>query len=360
MSTTMRALRKTGPAPGLELTEIPLPEIGPWDVRIRVLRAGLCGTDLHLLAWDESARAMCDTLPFTPGHEFYGEVVEIGSEVPDVRPGDRVSGEGHVVCGVCRNCRAGRRQLCIRTRSVGVQRDGAFAEQVVVPHQNVWVHEHDGREDVISPELGAVFDPFGNAVHTALKFPLVGEDVLITGAGPIGLMAAAVARHAGARYVAITDVHEHRLEMARAAGVDLAVNVGERRITDVQRELGMKEGFDVGLEISGQPSALQEMIANMNHGGKIALLGLPARHFELDWTTVITHMLTLQGIYGREMFETWNAMSAMISTSPVLRERISATVTDVLPATQWERAFEIARSGSGGKVVLDWTVFDGS
>ena len=350
----MRALRKTEPGPGLTLTEVPEPACGPWDVKIRVLRAGICGTDLHILGWDDSAEAMCDTVPFTPGHEFYGEVVEAGSEVPDARIGDRVSGEGHVVCGVCRNCRAGRKQMCIRTRSVGVQRDGAFAEYVVIPHLNVWVHEHDSRTEVITPELGALFDPFGNAVHTALKFPLVGEDVLITGAGPIGLMAAAVARHAGARYVAITDVHEHRLEMARAGGVDLALNVATTTMTQAQRELGMKEGFDVGLEISGQASALQEMIANMNHGGKIALLGLPARHFELDWTTVITHMLTLQGIYGREMYETWNAMSAMISTSPLLRERVLATVSDVVPASQWESAYEIARSGRGGKVLLDW------
>ncbi|MCL6423901.1 L-threonine 3-dehydrogenase [Brachybacterium sp. JHP9] len=351
----MYALRKTAPQAGLELAEVPEPTVGPWDVKIRVMRAGICGTDLHIQDWDASAQSMCDSTPFTPGHEFYGEVVEIGEAVPQVRVGDRVSGEGHVVCGVCRNCRAGRTQMCIRTRSVGVQRDGAFAEYVVIPHVNVWVHEHDGGEELITPELGAVFDAFGNAVHTALKFPLVGEDVLITGAGPIGLMAAAVARHAGARYIAITDVHEHRLEMAEAAGVDLAVNVGRTRIADAQRELGLKEGFDVGLEISGQGSALQEMISNMNHGGKIALLGLPARQFEIDWTTVITHMLTLQGIYGREMYETWNAMSAMISTSPALRERVAATVTDVLPATEWERGYDIARSGSGGKVVLDWT-----
>ncbi|MGY5766594.1 L-threonine 3-dehydrogenase [Brachybacterium sp. DNPG3] len=354
----MRALRKTRPGPGLEIVEIPPPRCGPWDVRIRVLRAGICGTDLHIQAWDEAAEAMCDAVPFTPGHEFYGEVVEIGTEVPDVRIGDRVSGEGHVVCGTCRNCRAGRKQLCIRTRSVGVQRDGAFAEQVVIPYLNVWVHEHEGRTEQISPELGALFDPFGNAVHTALKFPLVGEDVLITGAGPIGLMAAAVARHAGARHIAITDVHEHRLAMARTGGVDLALDVTRTTIADAQRELGLKEGFDVGLEISGQPSALQEMIANMNHGGRIALLGLPARHFELDWTTVITHMLTLQGIYGREMYETWNAMSAMISTSPLLRERVLATVTDVLPAVRWEDAYAIARSGSGGKVLLDWESID--
>lgn len=354
----MRALRKTTAGPGLEMVELPEPECGPQDVRIRVLRAGICGTDLHILAWDASAQAMCDTVPFTPGHEFYGEVTEVGSAVDDVRVGDHVSGEGHVVCGTCRNCRAGRRQMCKRVRSVGVQRDGAFAEEVVVPHFNVWVHEHDGGEAVISPELGALFDPFGNAVHTTLKFPVLGEDVLITGAGPIGLMCAAVARFAGARHVAITDVAEHRLAMARAAGVDLAIDVSASRVRDAQAELGMTEGFDIGLEISGQASALQEMIENMNHGGRIALLGLPPRSFEIDWTAVITRMITLQGIYGREMYETWFAMSAMTQTSPALRDRILATVTDVLPATQWERAYEIARSGSGGKVLLDWTRFD--
>ena len=350
----MRALRKTEAGPGLTMVDLPEPECGPFDVKIRVMRAGICGTDLHILAWDDSAKAMCDTVPFTPGHEFYGEVVEIGEDVTDVRVGDRVSGEGHVVCGTCRNCRAGRRQMCNRTRSVGVQRDGAFAEYVVIPHFNVWVHEHEGRTDVVSPELGAVFDPLGNAVHTTLKFPVVGEDVLITGAGPIGLMCAAVARFAGARKIAITDVADHRLEMARQSGVDLAIDVRSQRVADAQRELGMREGFDVGLEISGQASALQEMIANMNHGGRIAMLGLPSRQFEIDWTTVITHMLTLQGIYGREMYETWYAMTAMITASPELRERVSATISDVLPATEWEKGYEIARAGSGGKVVLDF------
>lgn len=354
----MRALRKTTAGPGLELVELPEPQCGPDDVKIRVLRAGICGTDLHILAWDASAQAMCDTVPFTPGHEFYGEVVEVGSDVDDVRVGDRVSGEGHVVCGTCRNCRAGRRQMCKRVRSVGVQRDGAFAEHVVIPHFNVWVHEHDGGEEIISSELGALFDPFGNAVHTALKFPLVGEDVLITGAGPIGQMCAAVARFAGARRIVVTDVAEHRLDMARKAGADLAIDVSATRIREAQEELGMAEGFDIGLEISGQASALQEMIDNMNHGGKIAMLGLPSRRFDIDWTTVITRMLTLQGIYGREMYETWFAMSSMTTTSPELRDRVLATVTDVLPATQWERAYEIARSGSGGKVLLDWTRFD--
>lgn len=354
----MRALRKVAPGAGLEWTTVEEPGCGPWDVKVRVLRAGICGTDLHILAWDGSAEAMCDSVPFTPGHEFYGEVVEVGEEVTDVRIGDRISGEGHVVCGMCRNCRAGRRQMCIRTRSVGVQRDGAFAEYVTVPHQNVWVHEHDGGEELISPELGAVFDPLGNAVHTALKFPVVGEDVLITGAGPIGQMAAAVARHAGARYITITDVSPERLTMAEGCGADVVLDVSSQKVRDAQRSLGMREGFDVGLEISGRARALQEMIENMNHGGKIALLGLPSQQFEIDWTMVVTRMLTLQGIYGREMFETWNAMSAMLSTSEVLRSAITRTITDVLPATEWEHGFEIARAGTAGKVVLDWSRLD--
>ncbi|MBB5832712.1 threonine 3-dehydrogenase [Brachybacterium aquaticum] len=248
--------------------------------------------------------------------------------------------------------------MCNRVRSVGVQRDGAFAEYVTVPHENVWVHEHGGRTDLISPELGAAFDPLGNAVHTALKFPLVGEDVLITGAGPIGQMAAAVARHAGARYITITDISPHRLEMAKDCGADVVLDVSSTRVADAQRQLGMREGFDVGLEITGQARALQEMIENMNHGGKIALLGLPFRQFEIDWTAVVTRMLTLQGIYGREMFETWNAMSAMLSTSQTLRSAIERTITDVLPATEWEQGFALARAGTAGKVLLDWTALD--
>lgn len=349
----MRALRKTGPGPGLELVDLPEPSCGPSDVKIRVLRAGICGTDLHILAWDASAQAMCDTVPFTPGHEFYGEVVEVGADVDDIRVGDRVSGEGHVVCGICRNCRAGRKHMCIRTRSVGVQRDGAFAQYVVIPQVNVWVHEQDGGESLISPELGAVFDPLGNAVHTALKFPVVGEDVLITGAGPIGQMTAAVVRHAGARFITVTDVAEHRLAMARECGADLTVDVSTARIRAAQEELGMQEGFDVGLEISGQASALQEMIENMNHGGKIALLGLPPKQFGIDWTQVVTRMITLQGIYGREMFETWYAMSAMLQTSELLRDRIRSTITHVLPLEDWEHGYAIAREGSAGKVLFD-------
>lgn len=345
----MKALYKSGPQAGLEITDRPEPQPGPTDVKIRVLTTGICGTDLHIQSWDKAARSMIEP-PLIPGHEFYGEVVEIGHEVRDVKVGDNVSGEGHIVCGICRNCRAGRRQMCIHTVSVGIQRDGAFAEYIVLPQSNVWVHH-----DAITPELGAIFDPFGNAVHTALTFRLVGEDVLITGAGPIGLMAIAVARHAGARFIVVTDVSEPRLALARGMGVDLAINVKETTVKEAQAQLGMKEGFDVGMEMSGHPSALPEMIRNMNHGGRIALLGLPSSSIDIDWGTVVTHMLTLKGIYGREMFETWNAMSAMLQSDARLRAAISSVVTDKLPAAEWERGFEIARQGVGGKVVLDWT-----
>lgn len=346
----MKALYKAGPQAGFELVDRPEPEAGPADVKIRVMTTGICGTDLHIQSWDSWAQGIIEA-PLIAGHEFYGEVVEVGEDVREVKVGDRVSGEGHVVCGICRNCRAGRRQMCIHTVSVGVQRDGAFAEYVVIPETNVWVH-HDPS---VTPELGAIFDPFGNATHTALSFPLVGEDVLITGAGPIGLMAIAVARHAGARKIAITDVSKPRLDLARHLGADLAIDVSTTRVRDAQRELGMREGFDVGMEMSGHPSALPEMIDNMNHGGRIAMLGLPSQEITIDWGKVVTHMLTLKGIYGREMYETWYAMSAMLSSNPVLHAGISAVVTDALPATDWKKGFEIARSGVGGKVVLDWT-----
>lgn len=346
----MKALYKAGPQTGFELVDRPEPVAGPADVKIRVMTTGICGTDLHIQSWDSWAQGIIEA-PLIPGHEFYGEVVETGEDVRDVKVGDRVSGEGHVVCGICRNCRAGRRQMCIHTVSVGVQRDGAFAEYVVIPETNVWVH-HDPS---VTPELGAIFDPFGNAVHTALSFPLVGEDVLITGAGPIGLMAIAVARHAGARKIAITDVSRPRLELARRLGADLAIDVSTTRVRDAQRDLGMREGFDIGMEMSGHPGALPEMIDNMNHGGRIAMLGLPSQDIIIDWGKVVTHMLTLKGIYGREMYETWYAMSAMLSSSPVLHAGISAVVTDTLPAGQWEKGFDLARSGTGGKVVLDWT-----
>ncbi|AIY03753.1 MULTISPECIES: L-threonine 3-dehydrogenase [Arthrobacter] len=348
----MKALYKSGPHAGFELVDRPEPVAGPREVKIKVHTTGLCGTDLHIQAWDAWA-ASTIVAPLIAGHEFYGEIVEIGSDVHSVKVGDKVSGEGHIVCGLCRNCRAGRRHMCINTISVGVQRDGAFAEYVVIPESNVWVH-HDPS---ITPELGAIFDPLGNAVHTALSFDLIGEDVLITGAGPIGLMAIAVARHAGARKIAITDVSAPRLAMATAMGADLAVNVATTTLREAQQQLGLREGFDVGMEMSGHPTALPEMIDNMNHGGRIAMLGLPSESIDINWGKVVTHMLTLKGIYGREMYETWYAMSAMLSSNPVLRKAVASVVTDVLPATEWEQAFSTARAGTGGKIVLDWSVF---
>jgi threonine 3-dehydrogenase len=345
----VKALYKSGPQPGFDFVDRPEPEAGAGEVKIRVLRTGLCGTDLHIESWDAWAQSEIKT-PLIPGHEFFGEVVAVGAGVRDVGIGDRVSGEGHIVCGTCRNCRAGRRQMCIRTSSVGVHRDGAFAEFVVLPESNVWVHPAE-----LDADLGAIFDPFGNAVHTALSFPMTGEDVLITGAGPIGLMAAAVSRHIGARFVVITDVSQPRLALARELGVDLAVDVASSSIADAQRSLGMREGFDIGLEMSGHPSALPDMISNMNHGGRIAMLGLPSQQITVDWAKVVTHMLTIRGIYGREMFETWYAMSAMLQSSGLLRDRISSVVTDRFAARDWAAGFAAARAANGGKVVLDWT-----
>jgi threonine 3-dehydrogenase len=351
----MRALVKTSAAPGLELTDVPEPQVGPGEVKIRVLRAGLCGTDLHIESWDDWAASML-TPPLVVGHEFYGEIVELGDGVPagggkyDLQVGLRVSAEGHVICGVCRNCRAGRQQMCVQTSSLGVNRDGAFADYVVLPHTNVWV-----QPETIDPDLGAVFDPLGNAVHTALSFPMSGEDVLITGAGPIGVMGTAIARHIGARYIVVTDVSDYRLALARAAGADRVVNVGHERVRPVQEELGMAEGFDVGLEMSGIPSALVEMIDNATHGAKIAMLGLPKEPFAVDWGHVITHMLTIRGIYGREMYDTWYRMTFMLQTSQVLRERIRSVVTHRFPAERWAEAFAAARSGECGKVIMDWS-----
>lgn len=345
----MRALLKARSGPGLELAEVPEPVGGEHDVTIRVLRTGICGTDLHIESWDAWAAATL-VPPIIPGHEFSGEVVAIGSEVRDVRVGAIVSGEGHIVCGTCRNCRAGRRHMCNRSSGLGVNRNGAFAEFVVLPESNVWMH-HDG----VDLDLAAIFDPFGNAVHTALKFPLVGEDVLITGAGPIGLMAAAVVRHVGARYVVVTDVSDARLDLALRVGADLTVNVGRERVADAQARLGMREGFDVGLEMCGQPSALPEMIDNLTHGGRVAMLGLPTQPIDVDWSKVVTHMLTISGIYGREMFETWNAMSAMLQTSAELRAALDTVITHRLPASAWADGFATARTASAGKVVLDWT-----
>ncbi|WP_010148926.1 L-threonine 3-dehydrogenase [Serinicoccus profundi] len=350
----MRALIKPSAGPGLELTDVPEPTPGWGEVKIRVLRAGLCGTDLHIAAWDDWAASMLEP-PLVVGHEFYGEIVELGQGVPTdddygLAVGQRCSVEGHVVCGTCRNCRAGRRHMCVRTSNLGVNRDGCFADYVVVPHTNVWV-----QPEIIDPDLGAVFDPLGNAVHTALSFPLEGEDVLITGSGPIGVMATAIARHAGARYVVATDVVDARLELALAAGADLGINVARERIASAQERLGMSEGFDLVLEMSGNPQAMAELIDNCTHGARVAMLGLPAEPFAIDWGKVITHMITLKGIYGREMYETWYKMTAMLQTSEVLRDRIRSVITHRFPAEQWQDAFAAARSGEGGKVVMDWS-----
>lgn len=349
----MRALVKTRPGPGLELVDVPEPEPGPGEVKIRVLRAGLCGTDLHLHDWDAWAAATVPSTPQVIGHEFYGEVVATGpgvTEVTGVAVGDRASGEGHLVCGHCRSCRAGRRHLCINTIGLGVHRDGAFADYVVLPAANVWVQPPE-----LDADLGAVFDPFGNATHTALSFPLAGEDVLITGAGPIGVMAAAIARHVGARYVVVTDVSPERLALAKGAGADLVVDATSSTLGEAMTALEMKEGFDVGLEMSGAASAMSDMIDHMNHGGRIAMLGLPAAPYPVDWGKVITHMITIKGIYGREMYDTWYAMSSMLSTSPRLRQAVTSVITHRLPAEDWAEAVEVARSGRCGKVVLDWS-----
>ncbi len=340
----MQALVKKKPEPGLWLEEVPAPEIGINDVLIRVDRTAICGTDLHILEWDAWA-AKTIPAPMVIGHEFVGEVAQVGSNVSDFHPGQLVSGEGHVICGRCRNCLAGRRHLCAHTSGVGVNRPGAFAQYIALPMANVWAH-HPG----IDRDIACIFDPFGNAVHTALSFPLLGEDVLITGAGPIGIMAACVARHAGARYVVITDVNPVRLELARKVGVTLAANPREMSLAEVQKKLDMKEGFDVGLEMSGNPAAFRDMVANMAHGGKIALLGIPSEEMAIDWHTVIFNMITIKGIYGREMYETWYKMTVMLESGLDIRP----VITHRFPYTQYQEAFEVARSGQAGKVILHW------
>ncbi|MDA0179120.1 L-threonine 3-dehydrogenase [Solirubrobacter phytolaccae] len=340
----MRALVKAHAEPGLWLQDVPEPEIGINDVLIRVDRTGICGTDLHISNWDAWAQK---TVPvgLVIGHEFAGDVVAVGDNVTGFKPGDHVSGEGHLVCGRCRNCMAGRRHLCAHTEGIGVSRTGAFAEYIALPMTNVWHHGANIDRDVAS-----IFDPFGNAVHTALAFPVLGEDVLITGAGPIGAMAAAVVRHAGARHVVITDVNPSRLELARKMGVTRAVDVRTEKLADVQHELGMDEGFDVGLEMSGNASALRDMIANMSHGGKIALLGIPPEEFAIDWNQVVFNMLTIKGIYGREMYETWYAMTVMVQSGL----DISPVITHHFSAADHEEAFATAASGEAGKVILHW------
>jgi threonine 3-dehydrogenase len=340
----MKALVKSEAGPGLWLKDVPQPAIGINDLLIRVLRTGICGTDLHIYDWNVWAQRAVP-VPLVIGHEFVGEVVEVGSNVNDFHPGDLVSGEGHLVCGRCRNCMAGRRHLCAHTRGVGVNRDGAFAEYIALPMTNVWKHA-----PAIALDVAAIFDPFGNAVHTALSFPVLGEDVLITGAGPIGLMAVPVVRFAGARHVVITDGNEYRLDLARRMGATCAVDIRNATLPDVQRELGMQEGFDVGLEMSGNPSAMRDMLANMAHGGRIALLGIPGAEFPIDWTTVIFSMLTIKGIYGREMYETWYKMAVLVQSGV----DISPVITHRFGYEDYEEAFATAHSGHAGKVIMRW------
>ncbi len=340
----MKALAKLKPEPGIWMTDVPEPGIGHNDVKIRIRKTAICGTDTHIFHWDKWSQ---DTIrvPLVIGHEYAGEIVEIGQEVSGFRIGDRVTGEGHITCGYCRNCRAGRRHLCRNTVGVGVNRPGCFAEYLVIPAFNAF-HLGEG----ISDDLAAIFDPFGNAVHTALSFNLVAEDVLITGAGPIGIMAVAVARHCGARHIVITDVNEYRLELARRMGATLAVNVGERGLEGVMQELGMTEGFDVGLEMSGAPSAFAALLDAMNHGGRVAVLGIPPAEMSLDWNKIIFKGLTVKGVYGREMFETWYRMAGLVQSGLDLEP----VITHRLPLADFQQGFEIMSSGQSGKIILDW------
>ena len=340
----MKALVKSKSEPGLWLEDIEVPKIGINDVLIRVLRTGICGTDIHIYQWDEWARKTIP-VPMAIGHEFVGRIEAVGSNVSDFFPGDLVSGEGHVTCGRCRNCLAGRRHLCAHSQGVGVNRPGAFAEYVALPMTNIWRH-HEG----VPLDVAAIFDPFGNAVHTALSFPVLGEDVLITGAGPIGIMAAGVVRHAGARFTVITDLNPYRLDLARKMGVTLAVNAKETPLGDVQKQLGMTEGFDVGLEMSGNGSAFRDMLANMSHGARIAILGIPTGEMSIDWRTVIFNMLTVKGIYGREMYETWYKMTVMLQSGL----DISPVITHRFHYRDFEEGFQVMASGQSGKVILNW------
>ncbi|HUQ77917.1 MAG TPA: L-threonine 3-dehydrogenase [Patescibacteria group bacterium] len=341
----MRALVKTHARPGLELRDVPEPAMGVNDVRIGVRKTGICGTDLHIESWDAWA-ATTIRPPLVVGHEFMGDVLEVGANVTDLEPGDVVSGEGHVVCGRCRHCRAGRWHLCANTVGLGVNRDGAFAEQVVLPVTNVW-HHWPG----VDEEVAAIFDPFGNAVHTALSFPVLGEDVLIVGAGPIGLMAAAVARHAGARFVVVSEPNAFRRDLAGRMGATHVIDPGAQTLKDVQAEIGMVEGFDVVLEMSGNGTALRDALGNMAHGGGMAILGIPTEEISIDIGQVVFNQLTLRGIYGREMYETWYKMAVMLQSGLDIRPAI----THRFSYRDHEAAFAAARSGDSGKVIMDWT-----
>jgi threonine 3-dehydrogenase len=345
MAAKMKALVKTRSEPGLWLEEVPVPHIGINDVLVKIHKTAICGTDVHIYKWNPWAQKTIP-VPMVVGHEFVGRVAEVGSNVRDFKPGDLVSGEGHLVCGRCRNCLAGRRHLCMRTSGVGVNRPGAYAEYLSIPVTNIWYCDPHIPLDIL-----ACFDPLGNATHTALSFDVLGEDVLITGAGPIGCMAAAIARHAGARYVVVTDVNPYRLKLAKKMGATLALDVRKQKIADAQKKLGMREGFDVGLEMSGNPDALRSMLANMCHGGKIAMLGILETETAIDWDLVVFNGLTLKGIYGREMYETWYKMTVMIQAGLDIRP----VITHRFNYTEYEKAFEVMRSGKSGKVILNWT-----
>ncbi|AXH63500.1 MULTISPECIES: L-threonine 3-dehydrogenase [Providencia] len=340
----MKALSKLKAEPGIWMTDVPKPELGHNDVMIKIRKTAICGTDVHIYNWDEWSQKTIP-VPMVVGHEYIGEIVAIGQEVKGFKIGDRVSGEGHITCGHCRNCRGGRTHLCRNTIGVGVNREGCFAEYLVIPAFNAFKIP-----DNIPDEIAAIFDPFGNAVHTALSFDLVGEDVLVSGAGPIGIMAAAVCRHVGARHVVITDVNDYRLELAKKMGVSRAVNVSRENLKDVMNELGMKEGFDVALEVSGARAAFQTMLDTMNHGGRIALLGIPPASMATDWSQVIFKGLFIKGIYGREMFETWYKMATLIQSGLDL----SPIITHQFPIDEFQRGFDIMRSGQSGKVILNW------
>lgn len=340
----MKALVKRKPIAGLWLEVCPEPEIGINDVLIKIKRTAICGTDMHIYNWDAWAQKTIP-VPMIVGHEFVGEIVEVGSNVIDFSPGQIVSGEGHVVCGRCRNCMAGRRHLCADTNGIGVDRPGAFAEYLALPMSNVWEHRPG-----IDLDVAALFDPLGNAVHTALQYDLLGEDVLITGAGPIGIMAAAVCSHAGARHTVVTDVNPGRLALAKNVGATYVVDISQENLADVQQHLGMSEGFDVGLEMSGNPSAFNDLLTNMCHGGKVAILGIPDNNMTIDWSRVVFNMLTLRGIYGREMYETWYKMSVMIESGL----DISPIITHRIDYTEFEQGFAAMNTGEACKVILNW------
>ncbi len=341
----MKALVKAQSDVGIWMQQVPEPEMGINDVLIRINKTAICGTDVHIYNWNEWAQNTIP-VPMVVGHEFVGEIVEVGDNVNDFKPGQLVSGEGHVVCGRCRNCMAGRRHMCAHTSGIGVNRTGAFAEYISLPMANVWVHDPE-----IDQRIATIFDPFGNATHAALQFELLGEDVLITGAGPIGCMAGAICKHAGARHVVVTDMNPYRLDLAIKMGATRAVDVSQESLTDVMEDLGMKEGFDVGLEMSGSEAAFNQMLTSLSHGGKVSMLGLPSNEMRIDWNRVVFNMLTIKGIYGREMYESWYKMAVMIQNGLDL----SPVITHEYDIDDFQQGFDVMRSGQSGKVILDWT-----